>query len=1265
MCNANDWIIADHGLLTPVGYQEFRESDCNMGVELWIGQEFEHGHEMQALAVFLKNMFRNYTSDPTRFCVLANFIVNNCPIDLAVVKNNGLAVIELKQVGGPVFGGENGDWTVYDGKKRIVLRGGSKGNPANQVSAYRIAFLQFLERNRDKFLQPRVGPGPRLDHVKGIVALSPRIPEGSEIDLPEIPSLKVIGLDELHREIFLMRSFQLVLTAKEITSLLENVLRLHRDDIAKYIGSTNKTLATQVEVTPKKTKKPITVIEAPPVIVEPAKPEVAEVALGDHDEAPCPVCSMGAPPCALKSLSARIEGITRSEDSRYEFRILSDDFEPYAIPVHDCWNDYAIRLKSLLDDDRSVPVRILHLEREGGKLRVGQNSLVVIEPDWLINVTDMTQVEFCQRQFLLSRYISESGNAHKIRGNIVHQLFPDIWNSLKGAELAARRRELLNAQAEEFLLSESSPDDILSKCDYSIEHLEKWVDQRKKSTLLRTETFVLAPSLGTKGRVDFLWEDLAKGSIVGVGELKTSQSQGANPKPGDALQLMSYTLMMFSRGEIAFDKIFALLLYSGNAMLGDTPNNLTRRLIPDIQAIRKSVNVRNELVLMELTGQASFETNMNKCRGCRRMSPHCARIALVSNEKDTRPIETAKWLGEGQRIPTDRESAFFLHYSKLISAELKALKEMHAELWRKTPEQREAQGEAFRAASRSLENVQNGKYRYRLNGANTSDFRAGDHVLISDSNGPSRGRVALGAVESSSKDDLIISTNEGIRFEPVWVDVYTNENLTIRLFKGLYRWISNPADLSDLILGEQSPDFVSMPLTDKSRVDILKKEELNDQQANALEAAICAKSYSIVHGPPGSGKTKLIKAIVKAHLLLNKKVLICTGTNRALDEAMKPLVRGGMRDKLLRIGNLASVTDKDVRSIALQFIMASRPNVDEKISAGQEALRNGSVVGITASSLLSGKYDRVLGEFDLVIIDEAAQLTVPVTVGCVSFAKRFVLIGDHNQLPAVVQSESAGQEDSEVDVGQWSGLSKSLFEILYERCEKNGGREVVLLKDQYRMNDHVCAIPASMWYNKELRPADDKVAEARLRINHKNIPGFSRKLLDPFESVKFVNVPLDSSAGPRTNLKEAQIVCDVVRALTRGGFPVEKKDGVSIICPRRAQVELVRRSLENMFAKDQFLDADAQKMLLDAVSTVDRFQGSQSDVVLVSLGMSDSLLSSHLADEKRLNVAMSRARHKLILLGNREALEQEDIFVSLFKTMETTLPYSDWCVEAE
>jgi len=561
---------------------------------------------------------------------------------------------------------------------------------------------------------------------------------------------------------------------------------------------------------------------------------------------------------------------------------------------------------------------------------------------------------------------------------------------------------------EDFITTQSLPDDIKPKCDHAIEHLTQWVDQRHRSTILRTETFVLSPSLGTKGKIDFLWEDLEKGRIVGIGELKTGQSQGGNPKPGDALQLLSYTMMLFSRGEITFNDVYALLLYSGNTILGDRGSNLSHRLIPKFESIKRAVNIRNDLVLMELTGQAQFESNMNKCRGCRQMSTHCARIALLSNEEDTRPVETTTWLHSDSRIPSEKESAFFLHYSRLIAGELRALKEMHAELWRKTPEQREAQGEAFRAASFRLESQQKGRYQYSLEGSNSSEFRAGDSVLISDCKGPSSGRVSLGIVQDTSKDALLISASEEIRFEPVWVDPYTNENLTIRLFKGLYRWISRPS----------------------------------------------------------------------------------------------------------------------------------------------------------------------------------------------------------------------------------------------------------------QMSDHICSIPGTIWYKRALRPATKQVGDARLIINEAGIGGLARRLLDPNESAQFVNVPLDNTGGPRTNLKEAQIVCDIIEALATGGFSLGRKDAIAIICPRRAQVELIRRQLESLFRDKRVCEGDTERAMLDSVSTVDRFQGSQSDVVIVSLGMSDSSVSPHLADEKRLNVAMSRARHKLILLGNREALSQEDIFGNLFQTMSTELPYSDWYIEA-
>jgi len=1294
-----------------------------MSVELWIGEEFEYGHEMEALAFFLQNMARYYSADPTRFCVVANLIVNNNPIDLAVVKNNWIGVIELKHVSGPVFGGENGDWTVGEGPQKKCLHGGSRGNPYHQVRAYRIALIKFLEQRRNKFLLPRVGLEPRLDHVTGIVALEPTAPKGSQIDIRDIRWFKVVGLDNLHREVFLARSPELWLKPKEITRLLEDVLHVRREDISKYIDN-RKIIAVSPTLPEKETastatpaltaadahapgsvQTPAAAREAPSrkttasvprneavleratlstaaplpqgrTMLEPAEAPPQEIAQSKptasivdfkpqpFEEEPCLVCSLGMPGCAVRKIRGNVEAIATSGDSQYILRLTNEDFDLLSIPVHQSWNEYVRRLKSWLDVNESVPAILLHLEKDGETLRVGENSLLVIEPDWLINVTDMTKVEFCSRQLLLDRFVGSPTNEHMIRGNLVHLLFPDIWKAKRGKELAQRRLELLRKQVGDFIASESSPDQIAQKCDDAIEHISQWVDRRKRATRLRTETFVLSPTLGMKGKIDFLWEEPTKNQIVGIGELKTGRSQGDSPKPGHALQLLSYTMMLLARGEISIDEVHALLLYSGNDMLGNQGNNLHRKLAPTFQTVRNAVNVRNDLVLMELTGASQFETNMNKCRGCKDFNMPCALVALLGDEEDPRPVETTKWLPPHIAIPSERAKAFFQHYASLITAELKAVKAIHANLWRKTPEQRVEQGITFRVESfRNAAPLKTG-YCYELKGPNKTDFRVGDAVLVSDERGPSLGRVSLGVIQGTSEDGLQITSNEEIRFAPAWVDPYTNENLTIRLFKGLYRFVSNPTHLHDAIFDGKSPEFGSLPISDKSLVDILSKEELNDLQKKALQWALCAKSYCIVHGPPGSGKTRLIRAIVKAHRLLHKRVLICTGTNRALDEAMKSVLTEEMRKEALRLGDAGAVTDSRVRAVTLEGLIEGIEPLDAKIAAGINALRNRAVVGITASSLQSGRYEKVLGEFDLVVIDEAAQLTAPATVGCISFGKRFVLIGDHHQLPAVVQSEGLDHDDGNDANGPWSRLSKSLFEILYERAIKNSGREIVLLKDQYRMNDHICSIPAVMFYKGALRPGTRKISDARLAIDVRGLEGLERKVLDPQESVKFVDAPLDDSGGLRTNLTEAQTICRIVRALILCKYGLDRDDALGIICPRRAQVELVRRQLEQLLKEMHRIHTPEGRQILDSVSTVDRFQGSQREMIIVSFGMTDGVVSEHLADERRLNVAMSRARHKLILLGNRRALSDEPLFAKLFESMENELPYEDWYVKA-
>ncbi|MGB9617036.1 MAG: AAA domain-containing protein, partial [Desulfomonilaceae bacterium] len=942
----------------------------------------------------------------------------------------------------------------------------------------------------------------------------------------------------------------------------------------------------------------------------------------------------------------------------YELHLVSDEHEMLTLPVHGSWNQCVQGLKDWLVVNDSVSVALLHLEKAGETLQVGKDSLLVIEPDWLITVTDMTRVEYCQRQFLLDRYVSSPRSKHMIRGTFVHRVFPEIWGSKRGKELEDRCGEIMGEQIEDFIVSECFPGDIQEKCDEAIAHLTQWIDRRPRTTRLRTETFVLSPFLGMKGKIDFLWEDISRHQIVGIAELKTGRSQGKAPHPGHELQLLSYTMMLLARGEATRDRALTLLLYSGNDMLGDHGSNLHRKIVITLDAVINAVKIRNDLVLMELTGRSRFETNMNKCRKCRNLNVHCARVALLKDEEDPRPVETSSWLGEQAQRPTDSQRTFFQHYSSLISKELRALKEIHADLWRKDPEQREEEGFAFRIQKVVGNQRQKKGFLYELHGENRTEFRVGDAALISDARGPAFGRIAAGVVQAASSSGLSIASDEEIRFEPVWVDAYTTEDLTLRLFKALYRFMVRGDAFHDVILDGASPEFGSLPIQDKSLLKILEKEGLNEHQGAALQAALCALSYCIVHGPPGSGKTKLIRAIVLAHLSLGQRVLICTGTNRALDEAMKSLAQSDMSDETLRIGDPNSVTHARVRSVTLREIIGSLESLDCKITAGIDALKKRPVVGVTASSLHSGKYDKVLGDFDLVVIDEAAQLTVPATVGCISFGKKFVLIGDHRQLPPVVQSEGLGPVREVAGNGSWSDLSKSLFEILYERALEESGREVILLKDQYRMNDQVCSIPSNMYYAGSLRPANTAIAQARLKIDVGGLAGLERLVLEPHEPVKFIDTPLDGRAGPRTNLREAELVCGLVMALVRAGLPLDRPDALGIVCPRRAQVELVRRELEKSLGG--LAPSGVKTKILDAVSTVDRFQGSQRDVIIVSLGMTDDVVSQHLADERRLNVAMSRARHKLIFLGNIEALGREPLFATLFETMDRELPYSGW-----
>ena len=238
-----------------------------MTVELWMGNEFEHAHEMRALRAVLGQMVDQFGDDRDLYLLLANFFCEGEEIDLAVVKRNAVIVIELKECDAPVTGGPNGGWRIRgDG----VLNEGRRHNPYQQVRKYRYALMNYLNLNRYDFLPRQKAGQVSFEHVSGLVAFSPSMSTESQIEIPRRDQkwFSVTGLDNLWAEIKDQRSSQIHLSQGDTRKLAAQVLSLKRYDAQEYLGQPLGTEAVAPEPVAGPTPPP-----APSRVISAAEPE--------------------------------------------------------------------------------------------------------------------------------------------------------------------------------------------------------------------------------------------------------------------------------------------------------------------------------------------------------------------------------------------------------------------------------------------------------------------------------------------------------------------------------------------------------------------------------------------------------------------------------------------------------------------------------------------------------------------------------------------------------------------------------------------------------------------------------------------------------------------------------------------------------------------------------------------------------------------------------------------------------------------------------
>ena len=485
------------------------------------------------------------------------------------------------------------------------------------------------------------------------------------------------------------------------------------------------------------------------------------------------------------------------------------------------------------------------------------------------------------------------------------------------------------------------------------------------------------------------------------------------------------------------------------------------------------------------------------------------------------------------------------------------------------------------------------------------------------------------------------------------VQLYFDETSYRLMFEALKQVIgaknNRLAELRDRFHGKQSvSSFTFQPI---------RFPWLNRTQEEAVNKVLHAKDVAIVHGPPGTGKTTTLVEAIYETLHRESQVLVCAQSNMAVDWISEKLTDRGVN--VLRIGNPSRVNDKmlsftyerrfeshpdypqlwslrkAIRELYSQNRKgANRESMHQKINAlkdrateleiriNEALFSEARVIACTlvssANRLLTGK------KFGTLFIDEAAQALEAACWIPIRKADRVVLAGDHFQLPPTVKSPQALRE----------GLGNTLMQAI----ANNQPDAVSLLKLQYRMNDEIMRFPSEWFYGGMLQSAPE--------VKYRSILDFDTPITWVNTEEMDCNEEFIGESYGRINKPEAELTIsqlkEYITKIGRERFLGERID-VGVISPYKAQVQYLRQLIK----KDAFFKPYRQ---LITVNTVDGFQGQERDVILISLVRANEKGEiGFLGDLRRMNVAITRARMKLIILGNAATLTRHSFYKKLYE----------------